>query len=82
MTPMAPPNAVGIGGEVVAGDPDLAVIRLEQGGEDVDHGGLAGAVRPEQREHGAFGDGQVDTVEDHVGAERLADADRGDRRRR
>ena len=35
----------------------------EQGGQDADAGGLAGAVRAEQPEHGAVWDRQVDAVE-------------------
>src|SRR5581483_11186404 len=37
--------------------------RPGQGGEDLDGGGLAGAVRPEQAEDGSGGDGDVQPVE-------------------
>ena len=40
---------------VVAGHPDLAGVGGDQRGQDLDGGGLAGAVRAEQGEDGAFG---------------------------
>ena len=52
--------------------------RREERGEDVDHGGLAGAVRAEQGEHAALGDLEVDAVEDDGVAEGLAQTGGGD----
>ena len=37
--------------------------RAQQGGEDADGGGLAGAVGAEHAEHGARGDGEVDALQ-------------------
>ena len=45
------------------GDDGLAAVGLEQGGQDPDGGGLAGAVRPEQTQHRAFRDVEVDAVQ-------------------
>ena len=59
-------HRVGLGGDVVAGDPHGAAVGADQRGEDLDRCGLAGAVGAEQREDGAFGDVQVDAVEDPV----------------
>ena len=74
VTPIAARTASGSRGDVVAGDPRGPGVGAEQGGQDVHGGGLAGAVRPEQREDGAGGDRQVDAVEHDVVAERLAQA--------
>ena len=52
-----------LAGDVEAGDAGAAAVGREQGGEDADRGRLAGAVGPEQAEHGAGGDPQVDPVE-------------------
>jgi hypothetical protein len=59
------------GDHVVAGDTDGAGIGGEQGGQDVDHGRLAGAVGPEQGEHDAGRDVEVDAAQDMVVLERL-----------
>ena len=48
-----------------------ARVGLEQGREDADGGGLAGAVRAEDAEDGAGGNGEVDPVEGLGGAEAL-----------
>jgi hypothetical protein len=40
-----------------------ALVGAGQGGEDLDGGGLAGAVRAQQAEHGAARDGDVEPVE-------------------
>jgi hypothetical protein len=61
--PDALPDRLGIGAHVDAGDLDRAGVGLEQGGEDADGRRLAGAVGPEQSEHGALGDDQVEPVE-------------------
>ena len=49
--------------DVEAGHRRPPGVGLEQGGQDPDGGGLAGAVGPEQAEDGALGDGQVEAVE-------------------
>jgi hypothetical protein len=49
--------------DVDAHDRDPAVIRLQQGGQDPNAGGLARAVGAEQPEDGALGDGQVEPVQ-------------------
>ena len=46
----------------------------EQRGQDAHRGRLAGAVRPEDAEHGAFADGEVDAGEGLGGAESLGQA--------
>jgi hypothetical protein len=74
-------DGVSLAGQVVAGDEGLAAVRAEQGRQDVDGDGLAGAVGPQQGEHGAGGDVEVDAVEYQVVAERLAEPLDGDRRR-
>jgi hypothetical protein len=45
-----------------------AFIRGDERGEDVDGGGLAGAVRAEESEDGALFDCQVDAVDRGYGA--------------
>ena len=71
---MAARTASGLAAQVKAGNRDLAGVGGEQGGEDLHGGGLACAVWAEQREDGAFGDVQVDPVEDDLVTERLAQA--------
>ncbi len=44
----------GEAGDVVAFEQDAAAVRLQHAGELVDDGGLAGAVRPDQRVAGAL----------------------------
>jgi hypothetical protein len=72
-------HAVGLACHVVPRNPDLAVVWLEQGGEDPHHRGLARPVGSEEREDAAPLNGHVDTVEDDVVAEGHAYVDRGDR---
>ena len=48
---------------VDARDDGAPAVGLQQGGQDADGGRLAGAVRPEQAEHGAFGHVEVDAVQ-------------------
>jgi hypothetical protein len=55
-----------------------AVVGLEQGREHPDRGGLAGAVRTQQTEHGAFGDGEVEPVQRAQGAVGLYQSPRPD----
>ena len=52
-----------LAGDVEAGDAGAAAVGREQRGEDADRGRLAGAVGPEQAEHGAGRDLQIDAVE-------------------
>ena len=52
----------------------LPAVGTEEGGEDAHDGGLARAVGPEQAEHGAGGDGEVDTAEGLGVTEALDDA--------
>jgi hypothetical protein len=47
----------------VAADVQVAGVGGDEGGEDLDGGGLAGDVRAEQGEDRSFGEGQVDAVE-------------------
>ncbi len=65
-------HGVRLAHHVVTADPHLAAVGTEQCGQDVDHRGLAGAVRAEQREYRTFRDEKVDAVEHHLLAERLA----------
>jgi hypothetical protein len=55
-----------VGGQVVTADPQVAGVGGDEGGEDLDGGGLAGAVRAEQGEDGAGRHRQVDAVEDRL----------------
>ena len=54
---------LGLPDHVEAGHRRPPGVRLEQGREDPDGRGLAGAVRAEQAQHRALLDGQVDAVE-------------------
>src|SRR5690606_2324578 len=47
----------------LAQDPDIAAGGFEQAFRDLDRGGLAGAIRPEQAEHLASPDLQIQTVD-------------------
>ena len=73
-------DRVGLAPDVVSGDTDRAVIRIEQRGEDPHHRRLARPVGPQQGEHAAPLDGKLEPVEDDVVAEGLADIDGGDGR--
>jgi hypothetical protein len=73
-------DRVGVVRQVVAGDAHLAAIGADQGGQDVHHGGLPGAVGAEQREDRPFGDGEVDAIKHHLVAERLPQSGRRNRR--
>ena len=72
-------DRVGIAGRVLARHPELAAVGADQGREDLDDRGLAGAVGAEQREDRALGDVEVDAVEHEVVAVGLAQAGRCDR---
>lgn len=52
--------------EVVPVDSRSPGIGRQDGGEDLDEGGLSGTVGSEQREHRASGDVQVDAVENNM----------------
>jgi hypothetical protein len=54
-----------------ARDDDVAAVRLMRTAEAADQGGLAGAVRAQQRMHGARPDGEVDALEHFDPAESL-----------
>ena len=71
-------DRLGVGGQVVAADVQPGRVGGDEGGEDVDGGGLAGAVRAEQGEDRPFGDGQVDAVEHDLVAVGLAQPVRRD----
>src|SRR4029450_4536434 len=73
-------HRVRVPGQVVAADGHLAGVGTDQGGQDLDHGGLAGPVGPQQREDRPLGDLEIDAAEDDLVAEGLAqsgDRDRG-----
>ena len=73
-------DRVGLAGDIVAGDLDLAAVRGDEGRQDMDRRRLAGAVRSEKGVDRPLGDLEVDTVEDDLRAVRLAQpggADRG-----
>ena len=53
-------DGAGVGDDVMAGDERAALGRGEEGGEDADGGGLAGAVVAEQTEHRAGLDREVE----------------------
>jgi hypothetical protein len=72
--PDAGPHPGRVADDVVSGDPDRPGVRAEQGGEDADQGGLAGAVGSEQPVDGAARDGEAQVVERaDAAAERLGD---------
>ena len=56
-------------GNIVTGDAQLPGVGADQGGQDLHHGGLAGAVGAEQRKDRPLGDLQVDAVENDLVAE-------------
>ena len=58
----------------------MALVGLDQPGEQLDDGRFAGAVLAEQRVHGAGLDAEADVVDRDRGAERLAQALDRDRR--
>jgi hypothetical protein len=70
----------GVADDVEARHAGAARVRLQEGREDADGRGLAGAVRPEHAEHGALGDAEVDAVERAHLPERLHETIDGDRR--
>ena len=62
-------------GNVTAFEHDAAGGRLEHAGEEIDHGGLAGAVRPDQRVARALLHGQIDALRGKDAAEALFQPD-------
>jgi hypothetical protein len=72
------PHRDGIGGQVVAGDGDLAGVGGQQGREQVDGRGLARPVRSQQGEDRPRRHVEVDAVEHHVLPEGLAQPPHGD----
>ena len=79
VTPIAARTASGSAARSWPATLHLAAVGADQRGQDLHHGGLAGAVGAEQREDRPLGDGQVDAVEHHLVAVRLAQP--GDRNR-
>jgi hypothetical protein len=73
-------DRVGLGRHVVTADRRGAAVGADQGGQDLDRGGLAGAVGAEQGENRSPRHVQVDAVEDYVVTERLAQPGRHDGR--
>src|ERR1039457_1918523 len=73
VTPITARTASGSRAASWAADPHVATVSGDQRREDLDGGGLAGAVRAEQGEDRPFGDGQVHPVEDRLVAEGLAE---------
>ena len=68
----------------LAGDADLALVRMDRAGEDLHQGGLPGTVLADDGVHGAGLDGEIHAHEGLDPAVRLAqigDGDRGSRRR-
>ena len=55
-------------------DPGRSAVGGDQRRQDAHRGRLAGAVRPEDAEHGPFRDGEVDAGERLGGAESLGQA--------
>lgn len=64
-------DRVGVPDHVDARDDRPAAVGAQQGRQAADRGGLSRAVRPEQAEHGAFGDIEVDAVQSPYVAEGL-----------
>jgi hypothetical protein len=67
-------DLLGLGDDVVAADQGPAVVRLEQGCQDTDRGGLAGPVGAEHGQDGAGPCGQVHPVKGGGVAEPLDQA--------
>ena len=82
VTPIAARTASGSRARSWPATRSVAGVGADEGGQDLDDRGLAGAVGAEQREDRSLGDVEVDAVEHEVVAEGLAQAGRGDRRSR
>ena len=64
-------NLLRLADDVVPADPGGAGVGLQQGGQDADGGGLAGAVRAQHPEHAALSGSEVDPVQGLGGTEPL-----------
>ena len=70
-----PGHAAGrLAGDHLAVEADTAAVGGDQAAQLVEHGALAGAVRPDQRHDLTGGDGEADTIVGHQAAEALGDA--------
>src|SRR5262249_29949786 len=58
-----------LAGDLLAGEVDAPALRPQKSGDDIDEGGLAGAVRPDDGEPLALLERKVDVVGDHHAAE-------------
>jgi len=74
------PHLVRVVHHVVAGHAQPSCVWRNQGGEDPNHRGLAGAVRSEEGEDRSLGDRQVDAVEHDLLTKGLSHAGNDDRR--
>lgn len=74
-------HLVGLRAYVVTGDTGFAAAGRDECGQDLHGGGLTDAVGSEERKDCAFGDLEVDTVENNLFAERLAEPGRRDSER-
>jgi hypothetical protein len=72
-------DEIRLGAHIVATHAHLARAGRDEGGQDLDCGGLARAVRAEQREDRALWDRQVDAIQHPPAAERLAEPPGRDR---
>ena len=61
--PDPPADLRGLGADVEAGDARPAAVDVDEGGQGLDRGGLAGAVGAEQSMDDAGRDGQVEAVQ-------------------
>jgi hypothetical protein len=67
-----------LGGNVVPVHPGGASVGFEQRGQDLHHGGFAGAVGAEQGKDGARGDAQIDAPQYRLVTVRLGEPDNFD----
>ena len=66
VTPMACANRVGIRRRIVAGDQHFTAVGADQGGENLDHRGLACPVGAEQGKDRPFRHLEIDAVEHQI----------------
>jgi hypothetical protein len=64
----------GLAGDVAPGEDDPATRRLQEAGEQMEQGGLAGAVGADQRVHGPLGDTEVHVADRAEALELLGQA--------
>ena len=69
------------GGHASASKHDCAGVRCQRARQDVQEGGLAGAVGPDDADRLTFLEREVDAVQHGKGAEALANVDGGENRR-